>query len=347
MPGACRTAGSIRARRRPVSASPGLPPPPPPPEPAPGLVSGCRCPSAAAAAASLGLGSFSSMLFTTNPKSVLQGHPSNQPSAARGAHGDPRGRPRPLPRRVVRGRARRPRPGLGSYKSPAALGARSHVPIHELGEKIPRVAPRPDTGRFKRVGSSSLQRTRALDGHEGPAGTRGTSWAARRPPRPAASGCVGLWRCRSGRPGLGLRACRQRGPRRSRPPGPAWAAAAAAAWTPPPACPGRSSRVRGASGQRARRRQHAHGGPRARAALRRPRGPLRAAAAPLLAGAPHRRAAAPPPSAAEPRGPRRMGERREARAGPGCAARAPRRLRALAAWASARAREISRPLSTT
>ncbi|DAA30339.1 TPA: engrailed homeobox 2-like [Bos taurus] len=66
----------------------------------------------------------------------------------------------------------------------------------------------------------------------------------------------------------------QRARLRSRPPEPARAnAAAAAARPPPPARPSRPSRVRGASGQRARRRQHAHGGPRARDALGRPPGP--------------------------------------------------------------------------
>lgn len=74
LPGACRTAGSIRARRRPVSGSPGLPAPPL------GLDSGGRCPSAAAA--SLGLGSFSSMLLATNPESVLRGDQSAFRSSA-------------------------------------------------------------------------------------------------------------------------------------------------------------------------------------------------------------------------------------------------------------------------
>lgn len=195
-----------------------------------------------------------------------------------------------------------------------------------------------------RVRSSSSQRTRALDSHNGPAWTRGASGLraplhVRLPP---------FRRCRGGRPGLELRACRQRAPPRSRPPGPTRAAAAAR--PPPPARPGRPSRVRGASGQRARRRQHAHGGPRACAALRRPRGPLLAAAAPLRTGAPHRRAAAPPPSPAEPRGPSRMGERREARARPGRAGLG--RPRSLAVCAPSpprppRGSEISRPLSAT
>lgn len=107
---------------------------------------------------------------------------------------------------------------------------------------------------------------------------------------------------------------------RSAPPGPARAATARPS---PPACPGRPSRLRGASAQRARRRQHAHGGPRARAALRPPRGSPRQAAAPLRAGAPHGRAAAPPLSPAQSRGQSRMGEGREA--GRDWASRAPSR----------------------
>lgn len=133
-------------------------------------------------------------------------------------------------------------------------------PIHELSSKHQESL----RAQSQQIQESSPLLRRAH-------GRRTVTMVRRRPGAPPGSAlfsecsCLRLRRCRRGRPGLALRACRQRAPRCSRPPGPARAAAAAR--PPPPARPGRPSRVRGASGQRARRRQHAHGRPRARAAL--------------------------------------------------------------------------------
>ena len=81
LPGACRTSGSIRARRRPVSESLGLLPPP---EPPPELGSGCLC---ASAAVSLGLESFSSILHR---KSQIASPPAHRQSDLRPIRGTQR-----------------------------------------------------------------------------------------------------------------------------------------------------------------------------------------------------------------------------------------------------------------
>lgn len=219
---------------------------------------------------------------TANP------HPAESPEGARGA-------------------------GRESYRSASTLGAEplSYPPRSALANNQSLPAGQ---GRFKGSRSRSRRRTRLQTVTALPRGP-GTSvrlhaplggqqpWASAPPTWPP--------RTRNAR----MQAARSP---RSPPPGPARAATARPS---PPACPGRPSRLRGASAQLARRRQHAHGGPRAGTELHPPRGSPRQAAAPLRAGAPHGRAAAPPLSPAQYGGPSSMGEGREA--GPGWASRAP------------------------
>lgn len=252
--------------------------------------------------------------------------PPISPRPAGGAQGDPRSRPAPLPRRVFHGRVPGPRPAPGSESAGRARSGA--VPIRELSSKIPRAAPRPEPGGSRAGSARGRWAVTTV-----PQGRRAPPGSALR----SACGRLRLRRCRRGRPGPELRACRQRAPRRLRPPGPA--PAAAASRPPSPARPGRPSRVRGAGGQHARRCQHAHGGPRARAALGR-----RPAAGP---GAPPACGRAP----AEPRrAPRPEPHGWEVQAGPGRAG-----LAARAPSPSARPRgqdlragsEISRPLSAT
>lgn len=200
------------------------------------------------------------------------------------AHSEPRA---PLPSRVLRARERRQWPGLESYRSPGVLGAkprsdpRSALANHQSPGGPGRGAIQP---RLVLV----LETHPALDGHRTQPGTRDARAAPRSSWWPAASGsCAAA----SATAELMQAARRPRSP----PLGPAWAATARPS---PPAGPGRPSRLRGAGSQHARRRQHAHGSPWARAALCPPRGSPRQAAAPMRAGAPHGRAPAPPLSPA-------------------------------------------------
>lgn len=207
LPGACSTAGSIRARRRPVSASPGLPPPAEPPL---GLDSGCRCPSAAAA--SLGFGSFSSMLLTVNPKQVLPGSFPNQSSARTRLHSETSAlAPRSLPRACAAAAARAGVQHVAGWaRSGATFGSTSRV------SKTPRVSALAHTpGDSKEVlgfaappRSTQSQRSR---GHPGRPADSARLFSA--------SGYLRLRRCRLGRPGLTLHSCRPCAPRRSSPPG--------------------------------------------------------------------------------------------------------------------------------
>lgn len=91
LPGACRTAGNIRARRRPVSESLGLLPPP---EPPPGLGSGCRC---ASAAVSLDLESFSSMLYRKSQTASSPAHLQSDLRPIGGTQRAPRAPTQPSP----------------------------------------------------------------------------------------------------------------------------------------------------------------------------------------------------------------------------------------------------------
>ncbi|XP_039086641.1 translation initiation factor IF-2-like [Hyaena hyaena] len=219
------------------------------------------------------------MLFTTNPKLVLRG-PLPPLQSARGPP-------------VVRTEA--PAAGSRPYPAESSEGARGGG-----GAGVLRV-----TGRVR--SGATFQSTNS---HRGPAGTGGSSRAARSSPRPAASGS----RAAAAAARDWGRSCAHAGsalPRAHARPGPLG--------PPPPPPPGRP-RPRAPAGPRG------CGAPAVSAHME-ARGPaLRSAAAPPRARAPHRRAAAPPPSPAEPRGPRRMGERREARAGAGAGLGRPRSL---------------------
>ncbi|XP_057587077.1 collagen alpha-1(I) chain-like [Hippopotamus amphibius kiboko] len=215
------------------------------------------------------------MLFATNPKSVLRGDPPVSPRPGRSARGDSRGQPVPLPRRVFRGRARRPQPGLGSYQC---------APGRQTVTRVQR----------------------------GPGAPPGSALLS-------ASGRLGLRRCRRGRPGRELRACRQRAPRAHARRGPLG--------SPPPPPPGRP-RPRAPAGPRGCGAP-AVSAPAAASTHMEARGPaLRSAglgapcARPPPRCGPGRPRRAPPSPAA--RGAWGSGGRRgPGRAGPGWAARAP------------------------
>lgn len=192
--------------------------------------------------------------FTENPKSPLHRPTAKAISGRSAAHSEPRAL---LRSRVLRACERRQWPGLESYRSPGALGAkpRSDPRSALANHQSPRRQGRRAIQR-KRVPVLATHRT--LDGHRTTPGTRDVRATPRSFWWSAASGSGAAASAAAAR----MQAARRP---RSLPLGPARAATARPL---PPAGPGRPSRLLGAGSQRARSRQHAHGGPWARAALR-------------------------------------------------------------------------------